>query len=348
MKRKRCFYLSQFVITTLLLLNTYSSKAQESKNTGNDSNYYVTYPQMLTTRFYFSQKYTAFTLQGKGDIKDLQYCPNTTLNMGVGATYHNFSLNLAYGFGFLNQDKEKGKTKYLDLQGHFYPKNWVVDWYGELYKGYYLYPKGFAAISPDNYYVRRDAKVNLFGIAAYRVLNNKRFSYNAAMIQNEWQKKSAGSLLLGAETYYGVMKADSAWVPTAVAANYGQAGINDIKFFSIGPGVGYAYTLVIKQHFFAMGSLAVNLNLGFSSESGIGSTNNKTAVNATALYRMAAGYNSNKWNVSVNWVGNRLPVSGAANNYLSETGNYRIILAKKIMPGPGLRKPLHSIDRILK
>lgn len=334
-------------ILLCLLLHPFTGAAQYRH--GNDTSYYVTYPGMLTMRFYFSQKYVAFTIPGAAGTKDLQYRPNTTLNMGVGATYHNFSLNLAYGFGFINQDKEKGKTKYLDLQGHFYPNKWAVDWFGELYKGYYLHPKGLAAASSNTYYTRPDAKVTLFGIAAYRVMNAAKFSYNAAIIQNEWQKKSAGSLLLGAETYYGVMKADSAWVPSALKNNYAQAGINNIKFFSFGPGVGYAYTLVVNQHFFVMGSLALNLNLGFSTETGTAGNSNKIALNPESVFRMAAGYNSSTWNLSANWVGNRLPVRGASstNNYLVQTGNYRIILAKKIMPGPKLKKPLSKIDRFL-
>jgi len=347
MKKNKCFYLSRAtIIAAIVLINLPEARAQLSKHTANDTAFYITYPKMLTGRFYFSQKYTAFTLQGSGQAKDLQYRPNTTLNMGVGATYHNFSLNLAYGFGFLNQTQEKGKTKYLDLQGHFYPSKWVVDWYGQLYKGYYLCPKSYATATSGKYYVRPDAKVNLFGIAAYRVLNNKRLSYNAAMIQNEWQRKSAGSLLLGAEIYYAVIKADSALVPAAVADHYKQAGITEIKNFSIGPGIGYAYTLVIQRHFFVMGSLAANLNLGFSSETGIAGTHNKTSVNTSALFRVAAGYNSSSWNLSANWVGNRLPVSGSSssNNYLLQTGNYRIILAKKIMPAPKLKRLLNKFD----
>ena len=123
MKKNNCIFFTSFAITVVgLLLYSNSVAAQTKDKPANDTNYFVTYPGMLTTRFYFSQKYVAFTLQG--DNKDLQYRPNTTLNMGVGATYHNFSLNLAYGFGFINQDKEKGKTKYLDLQGHFYPNKW--------------------------------------------------------------------------------------------------------------------------------------------------------------------------------------------------------------------------------
>ena len=163
-------------------------------NRGNDTSYYVFFPESITGRFYFSQKYTALTIKDKS-AGNLQYNPNTTLNMGVGATYHNFSLNLAYGWPFLNTDDAKGKTKYLDLQGHFYTPQWVTDFYGQFYKGYHLTPEAHdwpfvpAEAKADNYYYRHDAKINLFGLSEYRVFNDKKFSFRAAMIQNEWQKK---------------------------------------------------------------------------------------------------------------------------------------------------------------
>ncbi|MGN6618608.1 MAG: DUF4421 domain-containing protein [Ilyomonas sp.] len=215
-----------------------------------DTNFYVSYPQKITARFYFSQKYTAFTLRNPNGNNALSYRPNTTLNMGVGVTYHNLSLNLAYGFAFLNHDKEKGKSKYLDLQGHLYPQKWVIDYFGQFYKGYYLHPAGYLPDYGNKYYQRPDAKVTLLGLAAYKIFNHKKFSYRAALIQNEWQKKSSGSLLAGAQAYYGVIKADSAWIPSEVKNNYSPGDIAVVRFFNIGPGIGYAYTFVVHQHFF--------------------------------------------------------------------------------------------------
>ena len=74
------------------------------------------------------------------------------------------------------------------------------------------------------------------------------------MIQNEWQKKSAGSPLIGAAAYPGVMKADSVWAPVQVKNSYAQEGINSVRFFSVGPEIPYAYTLMVRQHFFTTGS----------------------------------------------------------------------------------------------
>src|SRR5882757_7661463 len=73
-----------------------------------DTAYYSSYAaRRLTFRFYFSQKYTTLTLYDRKDQLTLRYQPNTTLNMGVGASYKWATLNLAYGWGFLNQEDEK-------------------------------------------------------------------------------------------------------------------------------------------------------------------------------------------------------------------------------------------------
>ncbi len=342
-------YLLAAKIIALLFLPTVAI-SQTFDNTAIDTSYYQVYPKMLTTRFYFSRKYTDFKIRSDGKTDDLGYRSNTTLNMGVGVTYQKFSLNLAYGFGFLNPDLGQGKTKYLDLQGHFYPGRWSIDWLGQFYKGYYLEPKGYVAPAFDNYYVRPDINVNLFGLAAYRVINNNKFSYRAAIIQDGWQKKSAGSFLLGGEIHYGKIKADSAFVPHNVENEFAQAGTDELRYFSFGPGAGYAYTLVFQHHFFLTGSLTSNLNLEFTTENSPGNNSHNFYLNPSAIFRLAAGYNSSIWNISANWVGNKLPVRGetSTNNYLLETGNYRLILSKKIMPGPKLRKQLTRIDPIFR
>ncbi|MFT4024954.1 MAG: DUF4421 family protein, partial [Flavihumibacter sp.] len=93
--------------------------------TGNDS--------LLVGRFYFSQKYTSFRL--RTGAQQLYYRPNTTLNVGVGATYRWLSLNIAVPAPGLNKNDDRGKTKYLDLQAHAYPRNWTIDFYGQNYRG---------------------------------------------------------------------------------------------------------------------------------------------------------------------------------------------------------------------
>ena len=85
---------------------------------------------------------------------------------------------------------------------------------GEFYKGYYLTPQGLAAPEGKPYYLRPDMGLSLVGFAFYRALNERKFSYQAGLLQNEWQKKSAGSVLVGGEIYYGsILRRQHAWCP---------------------------------------------------------------------------------------------------------------------------------------
>lgn len=333
------------VFVIVLLLDIRQVDAQNDR--GNDTTYYLFFPGSITGRLFSSQKYTRFTLESS-DVKGLNYKPNTTFNLGAGATYHNFTLNLAYGFGFVNPDQQKGKTKYLDLQGHFYLPKWATDFEGQLYKGYHLSPEGFAANS-GKYYYRGDTKVALFGISQYRIFNYKRFSYRAAFMQNEWQKKSAGTFLAGAEFYYGQVKSDSSLIPPSLQEKSGVGNLRKINYFSIGPGIGYAYTLVLFHHIFFTGSLTGDLNFSFANAHLQSSSSPYFSVNPVTRFRIAGGYNGRSWNVSANWIADNLPFRGSDQmHYHFNTGNYRVIIAKRFFPGPHLKKRLRLLDKIFK
>ncbi len=325
-------YYLQFLWLTgwSVILLAIPSLTHAQKDFPHDTSYYETFPQKLTARIYLSQKYVHLHFPSSGSAQKLEYEANPKFNAGVGVTLHNISLNVFYGFAFLNKDDSKGRTKGLDIQLHIYPKKWAIDLLGIFPKGYHLEPKGYAAVNSNSYYYRPDMKLSLIGISAYKVPGKEKFSYRAAIIQTEWQKRSAGSFLYGGESFYGTVKGDSAFVPAVVQNGFPQAGINQINFFRIGPGAGYAYTLVIARHFFITGSLVGNLDLSFTTEKGI-NKNNKFSISPGTVYKAAVGYNSDSWNLSANWTGNGLWIKGAssAEKYFWPSGNYRFALAKK-------------------
>jgi len=326
MKKHTAGILFIFIFTTLA---PFAVKAQGKVT--NDTNYYETYPNKLTTRLYLSQKYLKFTIPSTSQ-KDIEYKANTKMNMGIGVTYHNFSLNVFYGFAFLNKDTAKGETKGLDLQLHLYPRKWAIDLLAVFPKGYYLGPKGYAAAGPNRYYYRPDVKLSLMGVSAYRVPNKAKFSYRAAITQNEWQKRSAGSVLYGGIAYYGTVKGDSSLVPKSIQGGFPQVGITNINFTALGAGIGYAYTLVIKKHFFITASAVGNADLTFTSEEGTGGKHRKVSIGPTIIYKGAIGYNSSTWNISMNGLGSALWTKGeaSAQNYYLPTGAVRLVISKKI------------------
>jgi hypothetical protein len=320
----------------------------QGKQSDHDSTFFITYPNLITTRFYFSQKYTNFTLGANKGTPDLIYRPNTTLNMGVGATYRNLTLNLAYGFGFLNNNYDKGKTKYLDLQSHLYSRTLAIDLSAQFYKGYYLNNKQIRYPGSVAFYVRPDVGITLLGGSVYRVLNSRNFSFGAATLLNEWQIKSAGSFLIGAEIFYGSIGGDSAFVPTAVAVKYDQAGIRKIHMVKLGPGAGYAYTYVYNKHFFLTGAFTANINAGLVREFNGADKSNRITFSPNYIYRFALGYNSAAWACNFMLVGNEVNFRGAAspNNNFVRSGNFRINLIKRLMPGPALKEKLRLLDNI--
>lgn len=329
--------------------------AQDTKAVNNkprqetDTSFVKPYDREITARVYLSQKYTSIVIPGTSNASSFRYRPNTTLNLGLGATYRSFSVNLAYGFPGLNGDNsERGKTRYVDLQAHLYGRKLVIDLFGQFYKGYYISPQNYISGHPG-YYIRPDIHVRMVGGSAYYVFNNRKFSYRASLIQNEWQTKSAGTFLLGGEVYYGAIKSDSTLVPNEVAHQFPQGAVNRIRFINIGPGGGYAYTFVYKRNWFATGSLTVNLPVDFVRENAYTGDKDKISISPNFLYRLAIGYNSRRWIYTASLVNGTVTANGAysESDYRIRTGNYRLTVAKRFTLNRKARKVMQPVDKVL-
>ena len=330
MKRYINCLLIVLILGSASVLLPQSSMAQEKVSV--DNGYYITYPDKLMLRLFLSQKYAPVTISADDNDKDLNYRTTSKLTLGAGFTYKSLTLNLSYGFKFLNPEKGRGKTKGLDFQFHLYPKKWTIDLLGTFKNGYYLDPKDNNGLNLANYYQRPDFKRNVIGLSVFRVPNSGRFSYRAALNQNDWQTKSAGSVLYGGEAYFGTIKGDSALVPSQVSNNFKQAGIDRINFLSVGPGIGYAYTLVIAKNFFITGSAIGSVDVNFSSEEKGGSKMKATSIIPGGIYKGAVGYNSSVWSVSATVTGNALYIGSESSSkeYFIPTGNLRFTIARKL------------------
>ena len=264
--------------------------------------------------------------------------------MGLGASYKWATLNVAYGFGFLNPDEEKGKTHYIDLQIHGYGRKFTLDVLGQFYRGFYLSPQG-AASMPGHYYIRPDLRVNIVGGSFQYVLNYRQFSLRASYLQTEWQKKSAGSVLVGIEAYTGRIRADSTLTPTLINRN--AANLNETKttFFEFGPNLGYAYTLVMRDHFFVTGSASVSLDYGINTLTKIDGSDNAGGLSSNVFTRLIGGYNSARLALSVIYINNgvRLASNNSDRELILNTGNLRICFVHRFVPGSKEKKILKVI-----
>lgn len=309
-----------------------------------DSSYYQTFPKKLTVRAFVSRKYNRLLVSEPGGT--LAYRPNTPPNIGLGATYRFITINLSAGLGFFDPS-EKGKTHYFDFQSHLYWRVVTVDIFGQFYRGYYISPKSLDR-EQDTSYVRPDIKVNLMGIAGNYVFNFRRFSYRSSLIGDEWQQRSAGSLLAGWAMYYGTILGDSAIAPKSITRD-STKDIHGAHFFEMGPSVGYVYTFVFKKHYFLTANAGIQAALGYTREYGNGIFD-RVGVTPNIAYRVAAGYNGNVWGVNASWVNNQVAILGVNANeaYRVKSGIYQLTVSRHFNLRASVRKKMNAVQDKIK
>ncbi|MFC5192337.1 DUF4421 family protein [Algoriphagus aquatilis] len=285
--------------------------------------------EVMVTRFYFSKKFTDFKIPQM----EVRYRPNSGLNTGIGFTYQRFTLNVAVPLSFLNPNRERDFPGFLDLQGHFYPVNWMVDFFGQFYSGYKIpdwQGSGRSYLRPDIGLLKVGAHVNY-------IFFGDRISINAAMHQSEIQKKSAISPLVGFEVYRARVSGDSLIIPQELTPdfNYSRA-----DFLHLGPNVGVLGTLVFGKGFFATGALSGNIGAGHSwLEGGNGIRESDWSILLGYHFRGYIGYNGSKFGFNLNYVYKNLNLNPVRElEQSADTGNYRLNLVYKIRPGKKFAK----------
>lgn len=329
------------IVYALLLLCPFCVVAQHAipDNSPVDTNYISNfYYRYYLIRIYESTKYNSFKLIDPSAGSNVIYKPNDHNLLGVGFTYKYFGVNIGFGFPILNYGKEKyGDKDYLDLQSHLYLHKYVIDFYGQFYNGYYLADASDVLshqVNAPNYPIRPDIHTTDIGVVFQYMLNNKQFSYRAAYVQNEYQKKSAGSFIVGGTAYHVNIKGDSSLVPYGIVNNdfFNGNTFNATNITSISANAGYAYTLVIKKHFFVMASLLGGVGVDYSTlYDPDGSREGRLKPEFNVTDRFSIGYNSNDYFIGVHYVGLITENSSPAAHTWQEVnaGNFRISAVKR-------------------
>lgn len=331
-----------FFMCALLLLMFSTSDAQNAfwrkfgKSTGQmDSAYIIDYDRLIVGRIYYTRTNTGTELRAPG-VQSFNYKPNNSKGLGFGISYRYVTLNLS--FGLLGRDEDKGKTHSLSLQSSLYKHQWVYDFVLQHYRGMYLVPQDVYSVN-NNYYLRPDVATTVIGGDFWRILNSDRFSYRAVMTQNDWQLKSAGSLLLGAEIYYGGIAGDGVLVPDAIAKSYPQNQVHKVYSLRIGPGIGYAYTYVYKKNWFASAGITENLDFVMGKEYSYNGNKGVSSFSPNLNYRIGVGYNSKLWNINASLLNNgQYLKSYYANNYKLFSQSFRITISRRFIPNHKVRE----------
>ncbi|WP_282456591.1 DUF4421 domain-containing protein [Chitinophaga sedimenti] len=265
MKKGLLLFIFACITTSCALAQQKEGWLKRALRTHNDTIYVSQYLTDVTFRLLGQRKYSYYDLNDRGEGRELLYRPNNRFTLGVGANYELLGLNLVFNVPFINRDdEERGKTKFIDLQTHLYLRKLAIDLIGNYYKGFYIAnPRSFIpGYQPgDGFPKRGDLYHTNFGAQVQYIFNDSKFSYRAAFVQNEWQKRSAGSFIAGGEVYRMEVRSDSNLVPTGNPEFFDGLQFSKSSIFTLVGNVGYAYTFVYRKNFYATGSLSGGLGI---------------------------------------------------------------------------------------
>jgi hypothetical protein len=307
-------------------------------NVKNDRRYIEDHTKDLTVRAFATTKFTRYVIGRNGNGEFLPYASNDNLNIGAGFNWRFIGLNLGFKMPFVNNDNARfGKTRSFDLQSFLYFRKLQVDIYAQSYNGLYVSrPKATYHVEIDDLYpYRPDLRTKNFGINAQYIFNSRRFSYRAAFVQNEYQKKSAGSFMIGGGLYHFRVKADSAIIPANITFldDFWNEQYYKTNVTSLALNAGYAYTFVYKKHFFITGSITAGPGLNYTQRHDVLTTDGKGGVDyqLNGTLRLAAGYNSSRYFAGVQYIRlmNRTGMPETVAWQQAETGSFRVTIAKR-------------------
>lgn len=288
-----------------------------------DTNYIYSATEELTTRLLSSVSYTDIVFRDQKLNKTLSYSIHSKPHIGFGFNYSIFGINLSFSPTNNSLANEKyGETKSIDLRMNLYGRSVIFDLYLISHTGFYLSnPESIFEIWPDEetYPLRPDIKVFSTGLVTQYIINNKKFSLRATYLQNEWQKKSAGSVIIGASFFYSLFTADSSFIPKDIKHEDFIGGINFNHSSSLNLGIngGYSHTFVVKQHFFFSMGLTIGPQFTYTvlkCEDESEPTRAAVSFGINGLLRAGIGYNSRKIYAGVFFISENIANTTIINN----------------------------------
>jgi hypothetical protein len=234
----------------------------------------------------------------------------------------------------------------MDLTAHGIFRSFIVDMYLQWNRGYYISNPADVLTDWDTHQgfpQRGDMRTNIVGLNVQYLFNSSRYSYKAAFVQNEFQKKSAGSPIVGIEAYWMLGMTDSLMVAPDVPPSgfLGDATFNQVDIANLGINRGYAYTFVWKEKLFL--SLSATVGLSGGSNQVHNSDNSVTSfsglsVGVTSSSRVSLGYNSHDYYVGLSLIhfAMRNMVWDQADWVTYSTGNIRLNVVKRFR----LKRPI--------
>jgi len=299
-----------------------------------DTNYIKSYSDYVGIYTFALRKYRTYGLRNSELKSKLKFEPNGQTNLGLGFNYKWLNLGVSTSFDFMNKDDHLyGETSRFDLQLNAFSRFLGFNAHYQKYVGFYLSnPEDFLIWNKPYYPYISDLQSTSLGASLFFFFNNKKFSYRAAYIKNEVQKKSAGGFILGLYSDVDIVYAPSGFIPEELPDSLEQyINFNGYSTYITGLSFGYAYTLVFLKR--CSINLSVVPGLGYRALSIWYVSSNKLvnpSFTGSLTGRMAVAYEGKRI-----YTGISIITSGGSFKYesvdiSSTTGLVRLYLGKRL------------------
>jgi len=305
-----------------------------------DTSYIRLFPRTFTVRAYVGEKISLFSLEDKTTGHKLDYRPNNILALGLGVTVRGIGLNFSTRLPFHDTKEDQyGKTYRYDVQAHRYRRKLALDVYLQRYKGFHLTDLSSvtAVDGPTKYPYLPELHQLRFGVTALHIANGNRYSMRAAVNQQEWQIKSAGSWMIGGAAYTQFIHNDG---DNILPPHYkytdvlGSDFLREIQNYTATVNGGYGYNFVFgDSHWFLGANGDVGVGPAYSRiKNGADEWDSHLALALTADLRLQAGYNAEKWCVGLYGIvhGDRYGLPSDRSTVTTAQGIVRAVVARRL------------------
>lgn len=304
-----------------------------------DTDYVKLFPHTFTTRIYLGEKVSVFSLHDGVTDKDIHYRPNAVLSLGLGVTVRGIGLNFSTKLPFHDKKEDQyGATKRLDVQAHRYRRKLGIDLYLQRYQGFHLNEtENVTQIDgPTTYPYMPNLHQLRFGATVLHIFNGNHYSMRAAVNQQEWQVRSAGSFLLGGSLYTQFIHNEGAEIlppyyryPEVL----GGGGLHEIQNYSLCANAGYGYNFVFPDtHWFLGAAADIGAGPAYSRiKDAADLWEGNFGLNLTSNVRLQIGYNSRKWFAGLYGIahGDRYGLQGPQRNVSTVQAIIRAVVARR-------------------
>ncbi len=260
-----------------------------------DTTYISNFSNQIALKILGVTKFTFFGVNDRNQNSNIRYRPDRQVNLGFGIAYKFFAIDVAFNVGL--QEESELDRRFFDFQGRVFSSKHFFEAIYQYYYGYKItrYNNDTAGI-PEDSRIRNDIRTINVGIQYLYAFNYGRFSLKAPFVQNEIQKKSAGSTIGGINFTMYTMGSDSSIVPSELQGGFDEKlYLNDINITSLVFSFGYMYSFVWHESFFITLGAIPGLSLNFGDYEA--PYRNKFSANVSVRLRSmnAIGYNGRRF-----------------------------------------------------